>query len=138
MSFVYFIGPRDWHVGRVKIGVTQANPRLRLASFQTGSPYLLEIYAFARGDRALEQMLHDAFAPLRLHGEWFNMDHRLLALVSDLYGQNFGEIAHGPENFRSALRSMFEDSPHPIAYPIKEWEASMRTAPVRRYLAGAR
>lgn len=136
MSFVYFIGPRDWTVGRVKIGVTQANPMMRLASFQTGSPYQLEIYAYARGNRWVEQMLHKAFAPLRLHGEWFDMDHRLLALVSDLYGQNFGKVAHSPLNFQAALRGLFEGSPHPAVYPVKEWEASMRDRPLKRYLAG--
>lgn len=75
-GYVYFIVPRDYLArpasdSIVKIGYTGGSPRVRLASFQTGSPLPLELWAFIEGDEALEHALHETFAALRSHGEWF-------------------------------------------------------------------
>lgn len=90
MRHVYFIGPSDWRLGRVKIGRTTSGVRNRLAALQTGSPFPLEVYAWAEDEGDLETCLHEVFAPLRLHGEWFALDYKLLDLVSDLAGQSYG------------------------------------------------
>lgn len=110
-GYVYFIGPNDWRHGVVKIGVTGSHPRKRLSSFQTGSPAPLEIYAFVAGDGNLEKLLHSVFAPVRSHGEWFRMDGKLLALVSDLYGQAFGRRPMATAEFLAAVDGIIGDEP---------------------------
>lgn len=80
---VYFIGP-EWRQWRVKIGYTEAGVVGRLKALQTGSPYPLQIHAMIEGGRGLERAFHEAFAPCRLHGEWFSTRHRLGDFVSYL------------------------------------------------------
>ena len=136
MSFVYFIGPTDWRVGRVKIGVTMSNPRSRLASFQTGSPYELEIYAFFPGDYNMERTLHEAFAPLRIHGEWFRTDGRLLALVANMYGEKFGNAPHTIEQFFCRVSDVVEsDKPFSPHFCLQsEWESSIAHGPLEDWI----
>lgn len=60
MREVYFIGPSDWRLGRVKIGRTNSGVLNRLSALQTGSPFPLQVY------------------------------FKLLDLVSDLTGETYG------------------------------------------------
>lgn len=68
-SYVYVIGM----VGQrpVKIGHS-GNPWSRLQALQTANPIPLELRAAYVGGRELEEQLHERFADIRMHGEWFD------------------------------------------------------------------
>ena len=68
---IYFIQAVNDSEGPVKIGYTDKAPYKRLASLQTGNPYLLQIIAIANGDRDTETYLHRRFSADRMVGEWF-------------------------------------------------------------------
>lgn len=68
MSWVYFIGERP--EGPVKIGVSR-NPQLRITGLQVGSHAELELLCTVRGDATIEAIMHSAFAPDHIRGEWF-------------------------------------------------------------------
>lgn len=55
----------------VKIGFTTTSPKDRLRGLQTGSASKLRILDSIPGTRVGERALHDAFAALRIHHEWF-------------------------------------------------------------------
>ena len=68
---VYFILAGD----RIKIGYSQ-DPRKRLLDMQVGSPVeltLLHVISCPTRShqRLVERQLHEKFAALRVHGEWF-------------------------------------------------------------------
>jgi hypothetical protein len=65
-GFVYLIQG----AGLVKIGWA-VSPAKRLKLLQTGSPVLLELLGFIRGDQETEAYLHWKYARWRKHGEWF-------------------------------------------------------------------
>lgn len=67
-SWVYFIGRKS--DGALKIGLS-GDPTTRLRDLQVGSPEELEFVVAVTGDLAVELMLHQAFAPDRIRGEWF-------------------------------------------------------------------
>jgi hypothetical protein len=96
-GFVYFIGGKDWRLSRVKIGTTRVGPLNRLSSLQTGSPFPLTLYGYVSGGADFERLLHETFEPLRLHGEWFRNEGKLLALVGHLTFEGEGRettLAH--------------------------------------------
>jgi hypothetical protein len=72
---------------RCKIGYTKGEPQKRLQALQCGSPAKLSIYCAFAGNKATEKRFHDTFAPLRLHGEWFEVKGKLqdfmIALLDD-------------------------------------------------------
>jgi hypothetical protein len=68
-SLVYAIGCAEHSA--VKIGTT-TRLATRLASLQTGSPFLLDVLWRCEGGRELEEYLHFAFNEHRLIGEWFD------------------------------------------------------------------
>ncbi len=87
-------GPLTWlyairagHSGPIKIGVTNA-PATRLATLQQGNPDTLHGIAAWRGFTFEERQLHDEFAAVRLHGEWFRPVPELVDLMLAL-GGNF-------------------------------------------------
>lgn len=112
-GFVYLIGPKEWRVARVKIGVTRGHPRSRLSNFQTGSPFPLEIYGYFRGGPDLEAALHQAFLPLALHGEWFRMDLKLLDLVSQLASTTGGREPHPEDELWAFIREVLHSDETP-------------------------
>ena len=75
---LYVIGFRDSerfpYLRAIKIGVTN-NFEKRLATFQTASPWELEVKAIRLDPNAyqMERWLHEHFAPYRMRrdGEWF-------------------------------------------------------------------
>ena len=77
---VYFIRASGG-TGPVKIGYA-ADVWGRLASLQTGSPVPLCVVATVPGGRALEARLHEQFAQLRSHGEWFHAAPELLEYIA--------------------------------------------------------
>ena len=90
--YVYFIQGECG--GAIKIGFSQ-NPKSRLKSIQTGMPDLLKLLAVIPGDEKLEKELHNEFNDLRLRGEWFRPDDRLLSRINKLKvmnGTKWGDI----------------------------------------------
>lgn len=79
---IYFVQMRS-PVGEIKIGLTR-DLRARLNALQTGSPYPLRVLAALPGTEAEEHELHTRFADLRLSGEWFRPEPRLLEFVAQL------------------------------------------------------
>jgi hypothetical protein len=74
---VYFIGGKE---GPVKIGVS-LNPGQRLENLQTASPEPLDLLAVVPGGLQLERAYHEAFAHLRIRGEWFRRDEIMNAEI---------------------------------------------------------
>lgn len=61
-----------WGTRMVKIGYSH-NFELRLAQLQASSPIrLVPIWLQREGDAYHERRMHEHFAPLRDHGEWFD------------------------------------------------------------------
>lgn len=108
MSFVYFIGCQN-SAGemRVKIGFTTRNPLARLLDFQPGSPEELDILSYIDGDMALERKLHQTFATVRLHNEWFLATGCLGLLVSRLMNEGGGARRVTPTNV--FLTAMYDE-----------------------------
>lgn len=74
---VYFIAENEnGNYGnlRVKIGIS-INIQRRIRQLQTGSPYDLKLMGWIepRNDRDLEKQLHQKYAPVNTHREWFSM-----------------------------------------------------------------
>lgn len=86
-GLVYFITSRHGDEIRVKIGFTKGDPTDRLRNLQCGSPVPLAIYMAFEGNKATEKIFHDTFAPLRLHGEWFEMKGKLRDFMLCLHEQ---------------------------------------------------
>lgn len=79
---VYFIRPKG-KKGPIKIGCSVRTAR-RLRDIEIWSPVLLEIAATAPGDNRHELALHDRFMESHLHGEWFDANPELIALVAQV------------------------------------------------------
>lgn len=135
MSIIYLIGPSDWRVGRVKIGVTTQHPKARLTTFQTGSPFPLELYAWFDGGYRIERLLHEAFQPLWSHREWFFMDGKLLAFVSDIYFETFGRRKTTSAELQASLQELLlvDDPPHPSFSSQEEWDQSACSNKLREW-----
>jgi hypothetical protein len=78
-SFVYFIAAET--IGAVKIGFSTQHPTKRLRAMQTGCPAPLKLLAYAPATQEEEAKLHQAFAPLGIHGEWFRNEMKLASLL---------------------------------------------------------
>lgn len=78
-GYIYFIACEPLEA--VKIGYTSKNPFARLSALQTGSPAILKMLCFVEGTQDEERRLHETFAPLGIHGEWFRCDCTLQDFV---------------------------------------------------------
>lgn len=136
-AYVYFIAPDTMAPDRVKIGFTRGHPKKRLAAMQTGSPEKLRLLAFVEAEQFLEGLLHEAFAPLRLHGEWFALGGKLLSLVGWLYHQRQGESAIWMDEFQRACNKVLtEEEPMRGAFCTwEEWHESFDVAGLSDWLA---
>jgi hypothetical protein len=67
--------------GYIKIGYTAQQPRMRLLSIQAMSPVELVLLGCCPGDQDDEARLHERFAGIRAHGEWFKACEELLAYI---------------------------------------------------------
>jgi hypothetical protein len=81
-GFVYFIAAET--VGAVKIGFSRNHPRARLKHLQIGCPVPLKLLSFTEGTNDDELRLHASYSDLRIHGEWFRLEGRLIDVVRDL------------------------------------------------------
>lgn len=79
---VYFVAPVGG--GLVKIGWTSGYIGDRIAALQTGSPVRLELLLAFPAPRDAEPQLHDRFARLREHGEWFRPTEELHGFITGL------------------------------------------------------
>lgn len=79
LSVVYAIGVVD---GLTKFGTT-TNLRKRFAALQTSSPVLLTCFGWFPGGPSDERIIHDLFAPERMHGEWFRRTPDVAAFLAD-------------------------------------------------------
>jgi len=75
---VYFVA--DANRTKVKIGITNDVKR-RLRALQKMSPNALSLLAVIPGGRPKEIELHERFADLRSHGEWFNLSDELQTYI---------------------------------------------------------
>lgn len=86
-SGVYLVRCDDLY----KIGQT-TDIRLRLATLQTGNPYLLEVSLFIPCEfpefNSLERALHKRFANQNIRREWFKLDMYDLKVVMKM-GQRY-------------------------------------------------
>lgn len=86
---VYLIGSEVVRV--VKIGITRGTAQSRLRSLQTGCPFPLTLFGCFPGYSELEQKLHRTFRPLWIHGEWFELAHKLRDFTG--YIQSYAEMS---------------------------------------------
>lgn len=87
MSRVYFIRPIGM-AGPVKIG-TSRTPDRRLNTFETWSPFPLEIAAAIDGDYRLERRFHNHFAADHTHREWFKWSPQLEMVIQAVKAGTF-------------------------------------------------
>lgn len=78
-KFIYFLKPVGMS-GPIKIGFSN-DPEKRLKACTLWSPFKLQVIATAEGDRAIERLLHNCFADIHSHGEWFHPHERLLMAI---------------------------------------------------------
>jgi len=74
---IYFIRAGD--DGPVKIGVSE-NATQRVADLRTANPAKLSVIRLIEGGRLQERALHMEFRNLRIQGEWFKFDPRMLEI----------------------------------------------------------
>lgn len=86
---VYFLAG----AGLIKIGVT-SNLVSRLRALRNSSPVPVELLATVSGKGTLYEMkLHERFAALRRHGEWFEDDGAIREHVAELVQWRNAEAA---------------------------------------------
>jgi hypothetical protein len=73
---VYFVSCRDSEPSYVKIGFSTDIPG-RMESLQPGSPYEYELIGRMPGSIGVEHAIHNRFAHLRKHREWFYLTDEL-------------------------------------------------------------
>ena len=110
---IYLIACGDF----VKIGVSN-RPWQRLAEFQTGNPYPLEMLAIGPGDFGFESELHKYFGEHRGAGEWFQDNERIRAVVAFMRG-TFPELQE-----RAAETAIPDDATEQSS---DEWRIESRT-----------
>jgi hypothetical protein len=92
-STLYFLAG----AGLIKIGVT-TNLTSRLRAIRNSSPVSVEVLATMPGCGIFKEMqLHDRFAALRRHGEWFEDDGSIRAYIS-----RHRETPHGRDHYRGS------------------------------------
>lgn len=80
MEIVYFLRAGDF----IKIGKATGSPKSRIATLQTGCPFQISVLAYMPGGLAEESALHQRFAALRTHGEWFRASPDLLSFIDSV------------------------------------------------------
>lgn len=78
-SYIYFIKPVGM-TGPIKIGWSSV-PKDRLSNLSTWSPFALEIVATVEGGQRLERNIHECFADLHSHREWFHAGPSLIEAI---------------------------------------------------------
>lgn len=81
VGWIYFI--QQINGGPIKIGWA-TNVERRCVVMQAVNPYQLSVLGKFKGTIDDERRLHDEFAAVRLHGEWFEPTPELLERLGDL------------------------------------------------------
>ena len=144
-GFVYFIAPEALlhrpfgdQGAMVKIGFTRGNPFARLCALQTGSPLHLKVWAYTDGTLELEGALHNAFAPLRSHGEWFFCEGKLFDLMAYLAEEpNTGNHASQARFEAAVSDTLFTDWPPHPSVDKEQWVASANPAALADFFPDA-
>lgn len=114
----------------MKIGFTTGDPMHRLRNLQCGSPVKLGIYTAFAGNRAMEKMLHETFAPLRLHGEWFSVKGKLRDFLMCLHDDAMTRRPADPVHVLEAVEVVIlADAPIRDEDDPEEYLASANTKP---------
>jgi hypothetical protein len=129
-GFIYFIAAET--LGAVKIGFSGSHPTKRLRALQTGCPAPLRLLFYAPGTQAEEVQLHEAFAPLCIHGEWFRNELKLATLLHFL-ADDGAEEPHGGE--RVVPRLWFEASVHDALLCAVDFDPVFSSPKTPEYLA---
>lgn len=79
---VYFVKPVGME-GPIKIGCT-VHTEERIIGLSVWSPFKLELMVAIPGDYALERNIHNCFADLHSHREWFEAGDRLVSAIEKL------------------------------------------------------
>lgn len=79
VSGVYFVAADRL----VKIGRANSVAR-RLNGAKAFTPHELHLLAVLPGDGSQERQIHERFAHLRAHGEWFSLTRELLRFIHDV------------------------------------------------------
>lgn len=83
-GFIYVIEAVE--TGLVKIGWTAMDPVKRMAALQVGSPVQLKLRGVINGTPDDESKLHDDFAALHSHGEWFRLSGPVADFIATILG----------------------------------------------------
>lgn len=81
-SIIYFIKPKGM-AGPIKIGCSDRPPK-RLEALAHWSPFELEIIVTIPGTIKLEGNIHECFADVHSHHEWFHPSTELLVAIEKL------------------------------------------------------
>lgn len=84
---VYFA--RVGRDGPIKIGFTGGDPLDRIADLQTGCPWPIALIGAVPGTTQDEACLHMLFPELRLEGEWFRPEDRLMMAIAEILAGRF-------------------------------------------------
>lgn len=91
VSYIYIIGGDS---PPYKVGISK-NPKKRLKSLQTGSPYPLTIHSLTETcitkTKLLETVIHRHLKHYRTNGEWFNVPLEDLKLEIDFAIIRYGD-----------------------------------------------
>lgn len=85
VSRIYFV--LSVKMQRIKIGYSGHHPLLRFKIIQTDSADEVKLLGWMRGSRDDEKRLHDRFAHLHDHREWFRAEQDLLGYIAAHAGQ---------------------------------------------------
>ena len=121
---VYFLRPKGM-VGPIRIGAS-CEPQKRLQSYNTCSPFPLELLLTIPGGWPLETNIHQVFASAHSHGEWFFATSELLKAIAEMQSgvpvevaidltARFGSIRKTKRVFRTAA-----DPAQPAPEPARE------------------
>lgn len=77
---IYFI--RSGENGPIKIGYTDGDVLVRLASLQTGNPVELTLIKTIAGSRKAERHIHSHFEEIHHRGEWYHPTSELLEFIT--------------------------------------------------------
>jgi hypothetical protein len=100
MKYIYFMRATSGE-GPIKIGCSD-KPRRRLIGCTIWSPVPLSIIAQTEGGFFHERAIHDKFASLRLHGEWFTASDELEAFVAAITaGSSLEQLGIVPSDKRA-------------------------------------
>jgi len=92
-SFVYFMKPKK-RKGPIKIGCSEVPPD-RLEALSAWSPWPLELMGAVPGALQDEQFLHNCFANLHTHREWFRPGPELIACIAKILAAGTIDVVRG-------------------------------------------